>query len=73
NGDGSRHIFGMDIPIELSNLLERWCDQFEGDSFTEDASSVGVLAYSVDPGEAVQHLDLLEARLRKVIADLKAL
>ena len=73
NGDGSGHIFGMDIPVELSNLLERWCDQFEGDSFTRDASSVGVLAYCVDPGEAVQHLDLLEARLRQVIVDLKAL
>ena len=73
NGDGSGHTFGMDIPIELSNLLERWCDQFEGDSFTEDVSSVGVLAYCVAPNEAVQCIDLLEARLRKVIADLKAL
>ena len=73
NGDGSGHTFGMDIPIELSNLLERWCDQFEGDSFTEDVSSIGAVAYCISPSQAAQHIDLLEARLREVIADLKAL
>ena len=72
NGNGNGRMFGMDIPSELSYLLERWCDQFESDLFTEDASSKGVVAYSVNPNEASRHIDLLEARLRKVVSDLKA-
>ena len=73
NGNGGVRMFVMGIPSELSNLLERWCDQFERDVFIEDASSKGVVAYSVSPNETSQHIDLLEARLRKVIADLKVL
>ncbi len=63
----------MELPVELCNLLAQWCNQFASDDFTEDASSKGVVAYRVSPNDTVKHIDLLEARLRKVVADLLAL
>ena len=73
NGNGSGYVFGMELPVELYNLLTQWCNQFASDDFAGDASSIGVVAYWVSPNDAVEHIDLLEARLRKVIADLKTL
>lgn len=60
-------------PDRLLSLLDGWAEQFRADSFTADASSEGVKAWAVRPGDVVKHIDLLEERLRKVLADLAAL
>ncbi len=73
-GAGGKNLgdFGMEIPAELDSLLHQWCDQFKDDTFTEDVSSQGVVAHAISPDNAVKHIDLLEARLAKVLADLRA-
>ena len=58
---------------ELRTVLERWVGDFEGDSFTADASSKGIRARTVGYEAAVQHIDLLVDRLSKVLEELKQL
>lgn len=58
---------------ELRQILERWANQFSDDDFTVDASSKGVVAWSVDHDAATQHADLLAERLERVLSDLKSL
>ena len=70
NGNSNRGPFGMEMRPELENMLHKWCNQFKEDAFTDDASSEGVIAYRVNPEQAVNHLDLLETRLATVIDDL---
>ena len=74
-GNGTRNglTFGMELPDELEKRLKRWADDFRNDDFTEDASSEGVVAYSLKPKKAVEHIELLELRLGKVISDLAGL
>lgn len=60
-------------PERLLSLLHEWAAQFRDDSFTADASSHGIEAWAVRPDDAMKHIDLLEERLRKVLADLAAL
>ena len=57
----------------LRTLLQRWADSFGDDSFTMDASSKGVTAWSVGYDDAARHSDLLADRLAKVLSELKAL
>ena len=76
NATGNLGDFGMEIPAELDGILRHWCDEFKGDTFTEDVSSLGVVAYAISPDNAVKHINLLESRLREIIvalANLKAL
>ena len=70
NGTGNGQTFGMDLPDAVEERLKRWADDFKNDDFAEDASSQGVVAYSVSPEEAVRHISLLESRLQKVISGL---
>ena len=49
------------------------CVRFEEDDFTHDASSKGVIARSVDYGDAARHSDLLTRRLAGLFKDLAAL
>ena len=58
---------------ELRTVLQHWADSFRDDSFTADASSKGVAAWSVDYDSAARNIDELEARLTKVLSDLKSL
>ncbi len=61
-------------PEELSEVLRRYARQFEVDSWTHDASSSGgVVAWCVEPNDAVKHIDVLVERVQKVLADLRAL
>ena len=58
---------------ELRNILQGWAESFRDDPFTNEVSSKGVDAWSVDYAAAVQNIDLLAERLTTVLADLKAL
>ena len=58
---------------DLRVLLEGWADTFRDDSFTADASSKGIRAWSVGYDAAVQHIDLLADRLSMVLLALKQL
>ena len=59
---------------ELRTVLQRWADSFLDDAYTtEDASSKGVTARSVNYDTAAQHIDLLADRLANVLAELKSL
>ena len=60
-------------PAGLRDLLSLYARQFEDDPYTHDASSKGVVASYAEPDDAVRHLDTLVARLKRVLADLKAL
>ena len=70
NGTGNGRTFGMDLPEEVEEHLKRWASEFKNDVFAEEASSQGVVAYSVKPEEAVKHISLLESRLKGVINGL---
>ena len=58
---------------EIRGVLQRWTDAFRSDSFTNNASSKGVNAWSVSYDAAVSNIDLLTSRLAGVLAELKAL
>ena len=58
---------------ELRSILQRWVNQFATDDFTEDASSRGVAAWSVDYTGVADHIDLLENRLGRVLSELNSL
>ena len=58
---------------ELRGVLQRWADSFRDDPFSDDASSKGVDAWSVDYAAAVQNIDSIAERLTAVLAELKAL
>lgn len=60
-------------PAALRDLLLRYAGQFEHDPYANDASSQGVAAWSVEPEDAVTHLEVLAERLERVLTDLKAL
>ena len=72
NGTSNGLKFGMELPDKLEERLRHWVNEFRDDSF-DDASSEGVVAYSLKPGEAVEVVDLLESRMSKVIADIASL
>ncbi len=58
---------------ELRVILQQWADDFRDDSFTADASSEGVIAWSVDYDAAAREIDLLTCRLSSVLSKLKSL
>ena len=58
---------------ELRGILQRWADSFRQDSFTNDARSRGVDAWSVDYLSSAQNIDLVADRLSRVLAELRAL
>ena len=58
---------------ELRGILQRWADSFRDDPFSDDASSKGVDAWSVDYAAAAQNIDSIAERLTAVLAELKAL
>ena len=67
-------IFGDDLPEELRATLDRWADQFAGDSFavaseSGEGTKVGMVGYD----DAARHIDLLADRLAKVLSELKVL
>ena len=67
-------IFGDDLPEELRATLDRWADQFAGDSFavaseSGEGTKVGMVGYD----DAARHISLLAGRLAKVLSELKAL
>ena len=66
-------ILDEDLAEELSTVLERWANLFGDDSFTTDASSKGVAAWSVSYHDAAQHIDLLSKRLTNILTELKSL
>ena len=68
-------IFEYDPPPgeELRETLDRWVALFSGDDFAKDVSSSGTKAWEIDYATAAQHIDLLTARLAKVLSDLKSL
>ena len=58
---------------ELRTVLEQWVNLFGDDSFTTDASSKGVAAWSVNYHDAAQHIDLLSERLADILTELESL
>lgn len=62
-----------DLDEEVRTVLQQWPDQFQADSFTEDASSKGLTAWSVGYDDAARHIDLLEERLSGVLTELASL
>ena len=72
-GVANRGTFGSNMKPELERRLREWCDQFKDDTFAQDTSGEGVVAYSVSPDDIVQHIDVLKSRLAKVIEDLASL
>lgn len=66
-------ILDEDLAEELSTVLEQWVNLFRDDSFTTDASSKGVAAWSVNYHGASQHLDLLSDRLANILTKLQSL
>lgn len=58
---------------ELKALLDRWCDQFDSDGFSENAGVDWGRAYNVTYSDVTANIDLLCDRLAKVLTDLKAL
>ncbi len=68
-------IFEYDPPPgeELRETLDRWVALFSGDDFAKGASSSGTKVWEIDYATAAQHIDLLTARLAKVLSDLKSL
>ncbi len=58
---------------ELSTVLEQWANLFKDDSFTTDASSKGVAAWSVNYHDAAQYIDLLSDRLANILRELESL
>ena len=66
-------ILDYDPAKELSTVLEQWVNLFRDDSFTTDASSKGVAAWSVNYHDAAQYLDLLSDRLANILTELKSL
>ncbi len=66
-------VYEYELPDALRVMLERWAGEFASDSFTEDVSSKGVMAWAVTHHTAVQHQDLLVERLRAVLSNLASL
>ena len=58
---------------ELRRILQGWADSFRDDPFTNNASSKGVDAWSVDYLAVALNIDLLAERLTRVLAGLGAL
>ena len=54
-------------------MLQRWADSFCDYDFTQDASSKGISAWSVDYDSAAQNIDLLTDRLSAILEELKEL
>ena len=70
---GSGIVDYPDLPPELHSLVRRYVARFSDDSFVQDASSQGVMAWSVEPEDAALHIDLLEERLRTILKELAEL
>ena len=58
---------------DLRIVLQRWADSFGDYDFTQDASSKGISAWSVDYDSAAQNIDLLLGRLSSILEELKNL
>ena len=58
---------------ELRIKLQRWADSFCDYDFTQDASSKGILAWSVDYDSAAQNIDLLTGRISAILQELEGL
>ena len=58
---------------ELRRILRQYADSFREDSIARDASSKGVIAWSVGYDDAAQHIDLLCGRLSGVLSELRSL
>ena len=58
---------------ELREALEGWADCWRQESFVRNASSSGVVAWSVGYDDAVLNIDLLVSRLAGVLEELRSL
>ena len=64
SGNGRSGEREQEPEAELSEVLLRYASQFEADSYAHDASSVGgVVAWCVEPNDAVEHVDVLVERV----------
>lgn len=71
-GPGERGYF-EGVPNYLREFLENWANSFAGLPYVDDASSKGVIAYSVTHAAAVHHSDDLAERLKNVLVALQTL
>ena len=60
-----------DIPDRLRTAMASWARQFQDDKFAHDVSGKGVEAYAVGYKDAVEHLEVLEERLARVLDELE--
>ena len=77
-GNANNPEFFEGLPDDLRSRLSAWADEFSGDGFAykdprENLQTPGVAASCVSYDDAAKHIDLLTARLERVLADLKAL
>ena len=66
-------VYDYEHPEEVRVMLEQWVEEVSADSFAENVSSKGVKAWAVRHEAAVQHRDVLEERLRRIISELASL
>ena len=60
-----------DIPDRLRTIMASWAGQFREDAFAHDVSGKGVEAYAVGYEDAVEHLEVLDERLVRVLDELE--
>lgn len=77
-GNANNLDFFNDLPIRVRTTLKEWADQFAADEFAYKDSrtqlqTAGVEAWCVSYDDAAKHIDVLVSRLKRVLADLKAL
>ena len=60
-------------PAVLCDALLGYAEQFENDAYAHSASSQGVVAWYIEPGDAAKHIGVLCERLERVLAELRAL
>lgn len=77
-GNATKPDFFDDLPGDAGRVLKKWADQFADDAFTcedprTELQTAGVVAWCVSYDDAAKQIDTLVGRLKKVLADLKAL
>ena len=60
-------------PAVLRDALLGYAEQFENDAYAYSASSQGVVAWYIEPGDAAANIGVLCERLERVLAELRAL
>lgn len=72
-GEGVTEYDDPNLGEDVRSVLKEWTHQFKEESFTEDVSSKGVVAWSVSYEDIAGNIEVLEKRLAEVVSKLAAL